>query len=142
MSQENVDMIRDWVSTWEGQDFVAVASQPDRMAPVLEALHPEIEVRWFESVADVETYRGIEGAEHALADWLEPWAEYRQKPIEFTDAGDRVVVTYRQWGRGRASGAEVESEVTQVYAIRDGKIASLREYTSKSAALEAAGLRE
>jgi ketosteroid isomerase-like protein len=142
MSQENVTLIREWVSTWAGLDLVAAAAEPERMAAVFEPLHPEIEVRWSTPLADIETYRGVDGAQRALADWLEPWEEYRQEPLEFIDAGDRVVVSYRQWGRGRSSGAEVEMEVTQVYAVRDGKIASLREYMSKAEGLKAAGLRE
>lgn len=142
MSEENVELVREWVSTWQDLDLVAAASEPERLAAVFEYLHPEIEVRWSEPLADIETYRGLAGAQRALADWLEPWTEYHQEPIEFIDAGDRVVVHYRQWGRGRSSGAMVEMEVSQVYTFREGKIASLREYMSQSAALEAAGLVE
>jgi ketosteroid isomerase-like protein len=141
MSEHDVDLVREWVSLWAGEDMVAAAADAERMAPIIEGVHPDIEVRWAEPLADNETYRGVDEAQRALAEWLEPWAEYRQEPLEFIDAGDRVVVTYRQWGRGKESGAEVEMEVTQVYGLRDGKIAGLREYKTKAEALEAVRTR-
>ena len=44
--------------------------------------------------------------------------------------------------RGRESGVEVRRELTGVYRLRNGKIASERIYLDREEALEAAGLRE
>ena len=58
------------------------------------------------------------------------------------DAGDQVVVTYRQRGRGKGSGIEVENALAAVATMRDGKVIRGRVYWDRAAALEAAGLRE
>jgi ketosteroid isomerase-like protein len=73
--------------------------------------------------------------------WLASWGEYRQEPVDFIDAGNAVVVPYRCRGTGKDSGAQVEMDVTHVYTVGDGKIASLREYMRTAEALEAVGLR-
>jgi ketosteroid isomerase-like protein len=63
--------------------------------------------------------------------------------MDFIDAGDRVVVPLSWGGRGRASGVEIaEPEETWVFTLRDGKVVHVKEYASKNAALEAAGLTE
>ena len=64
------------------------------------------------------------------------------RPTEYLDAGDKVVVTPVTPGRGKDSGAQVEMTVYWVIAIKDGKIASYHEYSTKARALEAAGLSE
>jgi ketosteroid isomerase-like protein len=45
-------------------------------------------------------------------------------------------------GRGRQSGATVETRSFAVWQLRDGQAVAYREYPSKSAALEAVGLSE
>jgi len=42
----------------------------------------------------------------------------------------------------QASGPEVNLRVASVYEIGDGMLASVRDYSSREEALEAAGLRE
>ncbi len=142
MSHENVEVVRDWVSTYAGKDQVAMAATPEEVALFLGALHPEMEARWAEAMPDVETHRGLEDIALMFLAWLASWDEYRQEPVDFIDAGDAVVVPYRCRGIGKDSGAQVEMDVTHVYTVREGKIASLREYMSKAEALEAVGLSE
>ena len=55
---------------------------------------------------------------------------------------DRVFVTVRFHGRGRASGVEVETRLYEVYMLRDGKVLRIDEYDDRAEALEAAGLSE
>lgn len=140
MSEPNVEAVRRWIELWAGLDLVAVADDPVSEAAMLELLDPDVELRWAEELPDVETYRGHEGARAAMAEWLEPWDEFRMEPLEVIDAGDAVVVRYRQTGRGTGSGAETEMEITQVYTVRDGRISRLLEFASHDAALAAAGL--
>ena len=58
------------------------------------------------------------------------------------DMGDHVMVTTRQRGRGKDSGAEVETYFTFLFSIRAGKIAEWRIFMREAEALEAARLRE
>ena len=63
-------------------------------------------------------------------------------PKEFTDAGDRVVVTVHFRGRGQESGAEVDARSHHVYTLRDGKTIRMDEFMDRADALKAAGLPE
>jgi ketosteroid isomerase-like protein len=74
--------------------------------------------------------------------WEEPWEGYEVDAEEFIDAGDRVVVTVHFKGRGRESGIEVDARSHEVYALRDGKVVRMDEYTDRAEALEAAGISE
>ena len=64
--------------------------------------------------------------------WLEP--------LEYIDAGDRLVVPYRFGGVARHTGIEVELSFVHVFTIRDGKTVRVDVYETKAEALEAAGL--
>jgi ketosteroid isomerase-like protein len=70
--------------------------------------------------------------------------DYRMIPEEFIDAGaDRVLVFSREGGRGRGSGAEVQTHPTaHLWTIRDGKAVRLQSYWERSDALEATGVSE
>jgi ketosteroid isomerase-like protein len=76
-----------------------------------------------------------------MAKLEESFEELRIVPIEFVDLGDRLVVVVSIAGRGRAGGVPVETTVAQLWSLRDGKAVSLRDYATKSEALEA-GLSE
>src|SRR3954451_1621058 len=118
MSQENVEVVRAWVSTYAGRDQVAMADAPEEIQTFTAALHPEIEARWAEAVPGVETHRGLEDVAQMFLGWLASWDEYRQEPVEFIDAGDAVVVPYRCRGIGKDSGPQVEMDVAHVYTVR------------------------
>jgi ketosteroid isomerase-like protein len=72
----------------------------------------------------------------------EVWDDFRLEPLEFIDAGDKVVVSHIVRGRGKGSGVEVELPSTNVYTLRDGLMTEVRMYREHAQALEAAGLRE
>ena len=74
--------------------------------------------------------------------WDSSWEEQEVTDEEFIDAGDRVFVSALFRGRGRGSGATVEAYFYGVYALRNGKIVRMDEYTERAEALEAAGLKE
>jgi ketosteroid isomerase-like protein len=128
MSRENVEIVR--------QAFEAYTSEGAEAARGL--LHPEIV--W--NAADEAPSHGPEEVTAYMGRWEAEWEELRTVAEEFVDAGDRVVVTVHFWGRGKASGIEVDARLYEVYAVRDGKIISMDEFTDRSRALEAAGLSE
>jgi ketosteroid isomerase-like protein len=53
-----------------------------------------------------------------------------------------VVAAVRLRGRGRGSGIEVDARFYEVYTLRQGKIVRMDQFTQRSEALEAVGLRE
>jgi ketosteroid isomerase-like protein len=81
--------------------------------------------------------QGHDAVRASLARWKGEWDDYRLKPEEFVDSGDRVVVTVRLGGRGRGSGVEVDARFYDLYTLRDGKIVRMDQFTERSEALEA-----
>ena len=56
------------------------------------------------------------------------------------DAGERVAVRLRYYGRGKGSGVEIETEMyRQVATFRDGTIVRMEYFTDWPQALDAAG---
>ena len=76
------------------------------------------------------------------ADWAGPWEDWGWGPVEFIEAGERVVAVLRVHAKGRRSGVEVERLNGAVWTLRDGKCVRLDYYDSRDQALQAAGLRD
>jgi ketosteroid isomerase-like protein len=74
----------------------------------------------------------------------EVFDDYRMVPEEFIDAGsDQVLVFSREGGRGKGSGAEVQTHPTaHLWTIRDGKAIRMQSYWERTEALKAVGLSE
>jgi ketosteroid isomerase-like protein len=83
----------------------------------------------------VEAYRGPE----ALIDWLDEgddaFHDFTVELIEVEELGGHVVVSMRQRGRGKASGAEVDNRLTHVWTLRDGRGISLQSFSERDDAL-------
>jgi ketosteroid isomerase-like protein len=87
-------------------------------------------------------WRGPEGVREFFRRWVGPFAEWGYEVGEVIDAGDSVVVHIRQWGRGKGSGARVESRFWQALTIRDGKVIRATHHPERADALEAVGFRK
>ena len=132
MSQANLEIVRRGYERW------AELGSPD-----LAFLDPEIEWRGPREFPDLaEPHFGHEGVARYIAKVNEAFDDYQMNPEEFIDAGaDRVLVFSREGGRGRGSGAEVQTHPTaHLWTLRDGKAIRMESYWERSDALEAAGL--
>ena len=74
--------------------------------------------------------------------WNEAWERAETTVEEVIGRGDRVFLTVRFQGRGRASGIEIDTRLYEVDTLRDGKVLRIDEYEDRAEALEAAGLSE
>jgi ketosteroid isomerase-like protein len=112
------------------------------IAAFLGALDPGVE--WIPIMAALEgrVYRGHEGVRRWVEDLARDWGFFEPWFDEFRDLGNRVLVFGRWRARGRASGIELDEPATWLYEIKDGKVASMRTFTDRAEALEAARLRE
>jgi ketosteroid isomerase-like protein len=128
MSQENVEVVRRVWDAYSRRDFDQVRTLSDPAVVMI-------------TLEEGPLY-GIEAVRKNHERWWETWENDETKVEEVIGVGDRVFVTARFWGRGRASGAEVEGRHVEVYTLRDGKIIRVEEFSERGAALEAAGLRE
>jgi ketosteroid isomerase-like protein len=132
MSQENVERTRDFIAAYNRRDFDAA----------VESFDPEIE--WvLPAQQSSDSCRGPDEVKRFWEGLDETFEELRLEPQEFVDAGDRVAVRLRFYGRGKGSGAEIEAEMYhQVTTFRDGTMVRIEYFSHWAEALEAAGLRE
>jgi ketosteroid isomerase-like protein len=92
--------------------------------------------------AEESAAQGHDAVRASLVRWKEEWDDYELLPEEFEAIGDRVVAAVRVRGRGRGSGVEVDARFYDLFTIREGKIVRMDQFTQRSEALEAAGVRE
>ena len=112
---------------------------------LLEVLDPE--VAWHSALhallgGEATVYRGHDGVRDMLRDLYEAFEEIHIEISEIRDLGDGLVAIGRTRGRGKASGADVESPIGFVTEFKNGKAISIRAYLDPKEALEAAGLSE
>ena len=124
MPEENVEVVRRFLLL-EVEEALAYAD-PD--------------IVW--NPAEESASQGHDAVRASLVRWKSEWDDYEMLPEEFEQVGDRVVVAVSFRARGRASGIEVDGRLYDVYTVRDGKIVRMDQFTQRSEALEAAGLRE
>jgi ketosteroid isomerase-like protein len=132
VSQENVDKTRDFIDAYNRRDFDAAVRDFD---PHVQWVLPEHQ--GFDSAVGPEQIRKFwDGLDETMA-------ELRLDPQEFVDAGDRVAVRLRYFGRGKESGLALDTEMYhQVTTFRDGVMVRIEYVTSWPQALEAAGISE
>jgi hypothetical protein len=131
MSHENVEIVRRGIEAFNRVDLEAMVADaaPD-----------------FEYVAAgtifAGVYRGSEGFRRFVEGF---WGEFDDAHIEvheFTEAGDRVLVSQTFQGRGKQSGVEVSWDIWQLWTLRDGKVVRGQGFTSRDEALEAIGRQQ
>jgi ketosteroid isomerase-like protein len=135
MSQENVEIMRRFYAAWLRRD----SSELGTLDPEIE-LHPDPEHKW---VGIKPVYRGPDGVGEYMRTLYEAFEDYQPEIERLIDAGDKVVTLAVESGRGRGSGAEVQSARTaHVWTLRDGKAIRLDLYNDRADALKAVGLVE
>ena len=135
MSQENVEIFKRAIDAYNRRDVEAL----------LETLDPEVE--WHSALmiplgGKAAVYRGHEGIRKLFRDLDEVLDEWQAEFPQIRDLGDWVVAIGCVRTRGRGSGAETESPLASVSAIKNGKAVEVRTYLDPQEALKAAGLRE
>jgi ketosteroid isomerase-like protein len=100
---------------------------------------PEVVATQFPDQLDVGDYRGRAELQRMMTEWVGSWEDWTIEPVSFEVADERVFVNAVQRGRGRESGAPMESGVTFVFTVRDGLIARWQMFHTEQEAREAAG---
>jgi len=107
---------------------------------MLEFLDPEIEWHTWEGFARKRrVFHGHEGVREVLAVYQENIDELRADPLEMVDAGVRLVVPFRLYGRAMGTDEEVSLELVHVWTIAGERAMRLEVYPTKAEALRAAG---
>jgi ketosteroid isomerase-like protein len=136
MSQENVENLRRCFALANDQGIEAAVEAFSHL------IDDEFGLEEAAEMIDRDRYAGREGFIANMRKLEESLEEIRIEPLEFVDLGDRLVVVVSMSGRGKGSGAPVEVTFAQLWSMRDGKAVGLRDYATKSEALEAVALRE
>lgn len=135
MALESVAIARQACEAWLRGDLNAL----------FERCHPEFEwdTTHFQGWLESKIIRGRDRARHFLEhEWLGSWDSYEASIDDVADAGDHVLVFWRQHMTGRGSGAPVHLDSAQVWTFQDGLILRIENYTDRTEALEAVGLAE
>lgn len=134
MSETNLELVQRAYEAWNRGDLDAAFG----------FLDPEIEVSAPRDLPEAGTYRGRDETRRWAEEFLKAWEEVGADPQRFVDAGDRVLVTVRYFGRGKGSQAVVRGAVVDahVWTLRDGRAVKLEMYQGTAAAFESVGLRE
>jgi ketosteroid isomerase-like protein len=134
VSQENVEVARRSFEAWQNDDYEAWIA--------LQAVDVEY-LGAAERRLGQGAYRGHEGASELWRIWRDEVEGFWIESEEIRDLGDGRILHLGQMGfRGSASGAEVESQLALVIALRDGKIVRSMDFMSHHEALKAVGLEE
>ena len=134
MSQENVEIVRGGYEAFAGGDIEGVLEIMDDGIEWAPALAP---------LLGVEPVRGKDALRSFLIeDIASGFDDFEARPKSIEDLGDSVLVHTHFVGRGRASGVPVSLEAFSLITLRDGKTVSYRDFETRAAAREAAGLRE
>jgi ketosteroid isomerase-like protein len=131
MSQENVEIVRAFVEAWNTGNMDAVRELYD----------PNIVVRYAEGWP--EGSEPIMGREAVVRQWEQQREAFdfdALEPIDFIDAGDRVVLRFI-W-RAEGSGPGLSMEVSSVSTLRKGKTILVEFFWDHAEALETVGLSE
>ena len=133
MSQENVEIVRQAIGSWNRHDREAL----------LRFLAADVE--WMPlSPAAVErsVYRGHEEVIRGFDSVWDTWDEFSLEESEVRELGDAVVWLGTAHMRASTSGIEFTQEMANYMLLRAGKIVRAQAFLSWQQALEAAGLRE
>jgi ketosteroid isomerase-like protein len=127
VSAENIEVIRRMFEAYARGGFAALA----------EFIHPDFEMSFMaDDPRGGKTYRAGE-AEEAMVDFVDSFQDFRAEAEDFIDAGDHVVVAFRERGRARG-GVELEQVFGILYTLRDGRVARMQWFDGPDEALAAA----
>jgi ketosteroid isomerase-like protein len=137
MSRENVEVVR----------AIYEAAARGHSDDVLGFYDPDVE--WdvsqspYRPVVGRDLYRGHEGLRRFFRDYRDPWRVIEDDCEDLIDAGAQVISVVTTRARGKASGAEVEATFQAgVWTLEEGRIVHVTWFSTRSEALEAAGLAE
>jgi len=118
MSQENVEIVRTMLDTWETVGFDATIS----------AFDPDVELVDLQSAMGMQDRgRGPEELRRIAEQWTEIFDDWRVEVHEIVDLGGEWVMAYvRFHGVGRDSGIPVSNRQFELYRLIEGKIVEIR----------------
>jgi ketosteroid isomerase-like protein len=133
MSRENVETIGLFYEAFNRGDIEAG----------IQYLHPECELYpALTGPGGRDYYRGREGAREFFELITDAWERMTVEFKETIEAPDGRILAVERWRVCGRDGIEIDTELTDIYALRDGLIVRGDGFRDKADALEAARLPE
>ena len=107
-----------------------------RAAEIADLVDPDIE---FISVVAGREFHGVAGLEAWYEDVSSYYDELTFEILEIQEVGERAAVHWRFAGRSRETQIEFDTEMSQLWAFRDGRVARVDVFPDAGGALQAAG---
>ena len=144
MSQENVEIVKA-VAPPSGAELTSLfaddSGAPERLEAIASLFHAEFEFEAHGAPMAATAGSGLQELVEEWRDWIQPFETWRTELEEFVDVDDdRVLVLIRDHVRPRGGDAEIVSLGCNLWTLRDGKVARIDFYPTRSQGLEAAGL--
>lgn len=129
-SRTDVDVVLDQFDAVNERDFArAMAAYSDDVVLVV---HPD-------AFLDAGRFEGSEEVGRYFGEWFSTFESgYRFEIDEARDLGGVVLLVATHSGRGRSSGAEVQTQTGYLYTVRDGKVTGVELFAGRDEAVEAA----
>ncbi|HEV2981037.1 MAG TPA: GNAT family N-acetyltransferase [Solirubrobacteraceae bacterium] len=130
----NLDIVHSIFALWERGDFSAVGWA-----------HPEIEYAIVDEPG-TQMAKGVAAMTRTWRDFLSAWESYRVEAHEYRALDEeRVLVTLRALGRGKASGLDIGQTTAgprsaNIFHVRGGEVIRLTSYFNRDRALADLGL--
>jgi ketosteroid isomerase-like protein len=136
MSQENLEVVRDYFETVNGGDFARAMRY---YADDVELVVPGGTGGFLEA----GRFTGKDAVGLWFGNWFRAFQRgYRFDLDEIRAIGEAVFVLARHEGRGKASGAEVRMSTAYLFRVTGGQIGKIELFVDRRSALEAVGLSE
>jgi ketosteroid isomerase-like protein len=126
MSGENVELVGRLLKAFNRGDYESC----------LDFLGAAVDWQGPQDLPEADVLRGHDELTAAWGAWLAAWEYYRYEVDEIIEvAPGQVVVTGREFARGRESGAEIEARSSAgLYEVSEGKVVRFRRYEERTAA--------
>ncbi len=131
--EENVARVRTGIEAFNRGDVKGV----------LQFLDEDVEIFSSPELANPGTYRGHDGYQQWLGNWLEVWDGFEADVERVEPVGEgHVVAAVHQHARGKGSGIEVEMRVGYMFELGESNTKALHLYPTWDEAMAAARERE
>jgi ketosteroid isomerase-like protein len=133
MSQENVEVVREWADAYNRRDIEGL----------LELSDPDIEFRSiFAGIESGGAFRGRAGVYEYFKAIDDAYEAFQVPPEELLDAGAAVLILGHGVWTGRGSGASDRTRIFVAVWLRTAKVMRVETFTDRAEAFEALGLRK